>query len=92
MEDSMSDELKAKDEADEAELLKLEQDVDDVQVSERFKSPAGDLATEFLDKEFTRIEKWIELKLKDGRLKSIILTQLEILHPVIIALVRRALG
>lgn len=64
----------------EEKVAALEASVAEVQISPRFTpvaSPAGDKAVEFLDKAFSQIEEWIDLKIKDSRYKSLILTTLE---------------
>lgn len=75
----------------EEKLHELEKKNEDVEVSPTFASPAGDAATAFLDKQFTLIEEWVKLKLKDGITKTILLSQLEFIYQVVRAAVVRAL-
>ena len=75
----------------ENKLKTIEASNADVETSLKFKSPAGDVTLEFLDKEFTKIEQWIELKLPDSRYKSLAITFLEYMYPVIRSFIAKAL-
>ncbi len=74
-------------------LKELEDSVKDVEVSQTFavKSPAGDISVEFLDKQFSRIEQWLELKLANSPHKGRVIALLEFGYPLLRNLVLRAL-
>lgn len=66
----------------EERLKALEASNADVAVSERYKGPIGDLGLEFLDKEFSKLEEWVNIRLKDGIYKTLILGQMDILYAI----------
>lgn len=66
-------------------------EVDKGKLSAPLESPAGDAAVEFLDKQFTILNEWLSLKLKDGLVKTIVISQVNYLYAAIRAAVVYAL-
>lgn len=75
----------------EDKLKALEESVKGKHVSDTFKSPAGDAALQFLDIKFTEIEEWVNLKLKDSRYKTLVISQLEMVFWICRTFVAKAL-
>lgn len=76
---------------DEAQLALLDAEVEDVEVSQSFGSPAGDTALLFLQKAFTKIETYLGIALPDTFYKPILLTQLKWIFRVLESAVEQAL-
>lgn len=76
----------------EEKLQEIEEQLKDVEISETFKSPAGDKATELLDKLFTQVEVFLETKLPDNLVRDFITIQLGMIHAVIRKYVEKQLS
>jgi hypothetical protein len=82
-----------------SDLAKLEKRYEDVKVSPSFKgethglsSLAGDKALEFIDKNFTVLEDYLKIVLKDGLVKTLILRQLPYFYLLLRSAVEKALS
>lgn len=77
--------------SEETKLAAVEKSVENVEVEPAFASPAGDKATEVLDKLFSQLSVYLQEKLPDGWSKSFLMAQLTGLYGIARAFITKQL-